>query len=287
MRKRQIQEITIKNKIIELVKATHTVLPRDVVKELKSYMNKVKEKKEKDLLKIILKNAELAKEKNIALCQDTGISIFFVEIGRKTEIIGKRNNIEDIINIAVKSVYSERKLRPSILDDPLEGKNLKYNLPAFISTEYNDSDQIKISFLAKGGGSENASAVTVLNPSDGFEGIENFVIDTVINKGINSCPPLILGLAFGGTIDHAALAAKKALLRKIGQRHPKPYYAKRERSLKKKINHTGIGVMGLGGECTVLDVFIQELPRHIASLPVAISILCHSARRGEIVIWLK
>lgn len=284
MERRRIKAELIIKKVSELIKSVSTDLPKDVYASISSCMDKSNRDSEKKLLAIILDNARIAKENKTALCQDTGVSTFFIEMGKNVEIEGKTSNIEQILNEAVKKVYSEKKLRPSIVDDPLNGKNTGDNTPAFVHINYNDSDKISISFLAKGGGSENASAATVIPPSQGFNGIKNFVIDLVRQKGINACPPLIIGIGIGGTLDRALLESKKTLLREIGQRNQNPYYAQKELELKNLLNETGIGVMGLGGSCTVLEVFIKELPRHIASLPVAVSILCHSARRGGIVI---
>jgi fumarate hydratase subunit alpha len=284
MQKRYIKAELITQKVSARIKSCSTALPKDILSSISSCMISSNSESEKKLLAIILDNAKIAKEKNIALCQDTGTSTFFIEMGKKVEIEGNPGSIEQILNKAIQEVYSEKKLRPSIVDDPLNGKNTGDNTPAFIHINYNDTDKISISFLAKGGGSENASAATVIPPSHGFNGVKDFVIDLVRQKGINACPPLIIGIGIGGTLDSAALESKRSLLREIGQRNPKPYYAQKELELKKLLNDTGIGVMGLGGSCTVLEVFIKELPRHIASLPIAVSILCHSARRGRLII---
>ena len=284
MDKRKIKSELITKKVSDLIRDCSIVLPDDICNSISNCVKISNNEQEKKLLNIVLENARIAKNKRVPLCQDTGMSIFFVEMGKNLEIEGSINDIAQIINESVKSVYSEKKLRPSIIDDPLKGKNTIYNTPAFTSITYNNSDKINISFMAKGGGSENACAASVLAPTQGFNGIKNFVLGLVREKGINACPPLIIGLGIGGTLDHAVLESKKALLRKIGQRNPDPYYAQKEIELKNEINQTGIGVMGLGGSCTALEVFIKELPRHIASLPIAVSVLCHSARRGKITI---
>jgi fumarate hydratase subunit alpha len=284
MNKRKIKADLLIEKISELIKTCSTDLPNDVLSSIKDCLNRTNNEQEKKILNVILENANIAKQEKIALCQDTGMSIFFIEMGKDVEIEGETKDIKEIINKAVQRVYSDKKLRPSIINDPLNGNNTKDNTPAFINIVYNDSNKIKFSFMAKGGGSENASLACVIPPSQGFEGIKDIVVNLVREKGINACPPLIIGIGIGGTLDHALLESKKALLQKIGERNPKEYYAQKELELKNTLNNLEIGAMGLGGSSTVLDVFIKELPRHIASLPVAVSILCHSARRGELTI---
>jgi fumarate hydratase subunit alpha len=265
-----------------LILQTNFCLPQDVANSIKKLLAEADNEQEKMLLDSIIKNYEIAKDKKLPLCQDTGISVFFVEQGDIE--IEDGANIKDLINRALSEVYAQKKLRPSIINDPLTGQNTGDNTPATIHIEHNSSDSLKISFMAKGGGSENASGVTALNPSEGFDGVKKYVTTIVQEKGINACPPLIIGIAIGGTIEQAALAAKKALFRKIGKRNPDTAYAKREKELKSDLNNLNIGAMGLGGKCTVMDVFIEPLPRHMATMIVAVSILCHSARRGEIVL---
>lgn len=282
MPKRKIKAEQVISKVSELIKTCNSVLPKDIIDDINVCKTKTSNKQEQAFLEIILENAKIAKEKELPLCQDTGISIFFVEMG-KIEIEGNKN-IEELINESVANVYAEKKLRPSIIDDPLIGKNSCNNLPAFIHIDNTNSDLLKISYMAKGGGSENASATKMLNPSDGFDGIKKFIIDHIREKGATACPPLIIGVGIGGTLDQAVISSKRALLRKIGTRNKKTYYSDKELELKNKLNALNIGAMGLGGECSVLDVFIEEMPRHIATLPVAISMICHSARKGEVII---
>jgi len=280
MTKRKIEPEKIVSGLKGLILETSTCLPANVMTSLKKALGETQSEQEKMLLEVIVKNSQIAKNSKLPLCQDTGISIFFVEQGR-VEIDGEED-IKDLINKAVSSVYSQKKLRPSIISDPLNGHNTEDNTPAVIHIEHNSSDSLKIKFMAKGGGSENAGGIAAINPSEGFEGVKNFVKTIVQEKGINACPPLIVGIAIGGTMEQAALAAKKALFRKIGKRNPDAAYAKREKELKNELNELKIGAMGLGGTNTVLDVFIEPLPRHMATMIVAVSILCHSARKGEI-----
>jgi fumarate hydratase subunit alpha len=280
MIKRKIEPEKITRKLKDLILETSMCLPADVLTSLNKAVSETGNEQEKMLLDVIIKNSQIAKDCRLPLCQDTGISIFFVEQGQ-VEIEGEED-IKDLINKAVSSIYSQKKLRPSIISDPLNGQNTGDNTPAVIHIEHNSSDSLKIKFMAKGGGSENAGGIIALNPSDGFEGVKNYVKTLVQEKGINACPPLIIGIAIGGTIEQAALAAKKALFRKIGKRNPDATYAKREKELKNELNKLNIGTMGIGGTSTVLDVFIEPLPRHMATMIVAVSILCHSARKGEI-----
>lgn len=276
---RIIDDNIIINKVCDLVINHNLELPKDIKEALYKAQKQSNTRQEKDLLDIINKNAKIAKEQKLALCQDTGISCFFVEFGKN---IKTKTNIDILINKGLKKAYKSKLLRPSIIDDPLNGKNSKFNTPASISMELKNSDGIKISYLAKGGGSENATGLFMLDPADGFEGIKKVVMSLIKEKAMNACPPIIVGIAIGGTADKAILYSKKALLRRIGNRHPNKYYAKKEEELKKEINKLGIGVMGLKGNITALDVFIEALPRHIATLAVGVSILCHSARRGSI-----
>jgi len=282
MDRREINQKTIISKVEGLVLKCNTDLPKDVLSSIKACSSKTKGAQEKRLLQAIIKNQEIARTKKLPLCQDTGISIFFIEMGN-VNIAGNRT-INELVDDGVAKAYGSKKLRPSILSDAFNGKNTKNNTPAVIHIEHTKTKNIKISYLAKGGGSENASAVTQLSPSDGIDGVKRFVLKLVKEKGPNACPPLIIGIGVGGTIEQAVVASKKALFRKIGSRNKNKFYAKIEKDLKDEINSLGIGVMGLGGNCTTLDVFIASLPRHIATLCVAVSILCHSARRGEVTI---
>ncbi len=277
---KKIEPERIVNELKALIMQTSYCLPQDVITAIKRSVAEASGEQEKLLLEAIIKNYEIAKSKKLPLCQDTGISIFFVELG-KIEIEGGID-IKELINRAVSEVYSQKKLRPSIINEPINGQNTGDNTPATIHIEHNDSDELRIKFMAKGGGSENASGVTSINPSEGFEGVKKYVNTLVKEKGINACPPLLIGIAVGGTIEQAALASKKALFRKIGNRNPDVVYAKREKELKLELNRSNVGTMGLGGNCTIMDIFIEALPRHMATMNVAVSILCHSARKGEL-----
>jgi fumarate hydratase subunit alpha len=227
-------------------------------------------------------NAKIARQEKYPLCQDTGMVIVFAKIGEDVKIKGM--TLSAAINEGVKKGYTLGYLRKSIVADPLLRKNTGDNTPAVIYTEITGGNQLVLSLLAKGGGSENASQAAVLKPSDGKEGVTDFVLSAIKKAGGNPCPPLLVGIGVGGSFDSCAVASKKALLRKIGSRHSVLFYAKWEKELKEKINRLNIGPMGLGGKTTVLDVFIQTLPCHIASLPVAVSVNCHSIRHEEVIL---
>ena len=272
-------------KIIEAVEALCSgasfELPSDVLDSLRDAAYK-ESGVAQNILKEIIENAEIAAKEKIPLCQDTGTANFFINIGQNVKISG--GNIYEAINKGVAKSYSENYLRKSIVSDPLERMNTVDNTPANIYINITDGDKIEIAFLPKGGGSENASALKMLKPSDGWQGVKDFIIESIKAKGANACPPLVIGVGIGGDFASVAKTAKKALLRKIGQRNSDPLYALKEKELLEEINNLNIGPMGIGGKTTALDVFIEIKPSHIASLAVAVSVQCHSCRRKTIII---
>ncbi len=231
----------------------------------------------------IAENAKTAKEEKIALCQDTGTVNLFVKYG-KDIALSDNSDIYSLLNEGVKNGYSKFFLRKSIVADPFDRVNTGTNIPANIYMDFVDGDKIEITMFAKGGGSENASALKMLTPASGWEGVKEFVINAVKEKGANACPPLIIGVGVGGDFASVGLTAKKALLRDIGSSNKDEKYDLRERELLCEINKLGIGPMGLGGKCTALAVFIEPKPCHIASLPVAVNLQCHSHRKKTIII---
>lgn len=256
-------------------------LPRDV----KDYLFQALEKEEsplgKEVLKDIVKNTEIAESKNIPICQDTGFAVVFLDIGQDVHVIG--GNLYDAIDEGVRRGYTNGYLRKSMVVDPfLNRKNTNDNTPAIIHSQIVPGNKIKILFAPKGGGSENMSALRMLKPADGVEGIKKFVLEIVDKAGSNPCPPIIVGVGVGGTIEIVTLIAKKALLRPLGQHHPQPEIADLEKELLKEINDLGIGPQGFGGVVTALGVNIETFPTHIACLPVAINIQCHVARHMEV-----
>lgn len=234
------------------------------------------------VLSNLLENADIAEKKMMPICQDTGMAVFFIEIGKDVHIIGK--NLTDAVNDGVRKGYTEGYLRKSVVKDPLFRDNTGDNTPAVIYTEQTDGDKIKITYAPKGFGSENKSAVKMLNPSDGEQGIIDFVTETVRKAGANPCPPMVVGVGIGGTMDYAAYLAKKALTRSIDTENGIKYYADMEKALLERINLLGIGPQGMGGTTTALGVNIEVFPTHIAGLPVAVNINCHATRHSEVVI---
>ena len=235
----------------------------------------------KEIIELLKENARIAKEEHIPICQDTGIAIFFVEIGQDLRI--KNGFIVDAVNEGVRKGYKEGYLRKSVVD-PLTRKNTGDNTPAIVYTELVPGDKLKISFMPKGAGSENMSVIRMLRPTDGVEGIRNFVLECVQKAGANPCPPVVIGVGIGGSFEKAALLAKKALLRSIGSPNPKLELASLEETLLKTVNKTGIGPEGFGGKVTAMAVHVESFPCHIASLPVAVNINCHAARHKTIIL---
>lgn len=250
----------------------------DIKSALENSVQTEKSPVSKGVLENLLKNAEIAHQKEVPICQDTGMAVFFIEIGNEVFIEG--DTITEAINKGVSQGYTEGYLRKSVVADPLDRVNTKDNTPAVIYYDFVKGDKIKITFAPKGFGSENKSALKMLNPSDGVQGIIDFVIDTVRKAGANPCPPMVIGVGIGGTMDKAAQIAKKALTRDITVRNEKEYYKDLENTLLEKINKLGIGPQGMGGTTTALAVNIETYPTHIAGLPVAVNVNCHATRHA-------
>ncbi|HQC36470.1 MAG TPA: fumarate hydratase [Bacillota bacterium] len=223
----------------------------------------------------ICENYGIAESDMVPICQDTGVACVFLEIGQDVHIEG---NIENAVNEGVRLGYGEGFLRKSVVRDPLDRVNTGDNSPAMIYYDIVPGDGLKITVAPKGFGSENMSRLRMLKPSDGLQGVKDFVLETVELAGPNPCPPIVVGVGIGGTFDKAALLAKKALLRSTDEPGPKPFYAELEKELLEEINALGIGPQGLGGRSTALAVMIESMPTHIAGLPVAVNINCHVAR---------
>ena len=228
------------------------------------------------VLQNLLKNSEIAHAKEIPICQDTGMAVFFIEIGNEVFVEG--DTITEAVNKGVSQGYTEGYLRKSVVADPLNRVNTKDNTPAVIYYDFVKGDKIKITFAPKGFGSENKSGLKMLNPSDGLDGVIDFVIETVRKAGANPCPPMVIGVGIGGTMDKAAQIAKKALTRDINTSNENPFYADLEKTLLEKINKLGIGPQGMGGTTTALAVNVETYPTHIAGLPVAVNVNCHATR---------
>lgn len=272
---REIEYHIIVDTVARLCKEANYFLGEDVYNALKSGLEKEESPVGRDILKQLLQNADIAKNEEIPICQDTGFAVVFLEYGADVRVKG---DINQAITEGVAKGYTEGYLRKSILSDPIKGKNTNDNTPPIIHTKIVPGDRIKITVAPKGGGSENMSMVKMMTPAEGIEGVKKFVVDWVIQASSNPCPPIVVGIGIGGNFEYVAYLAKRALLRDIGERNPDPFYADVERELYEKINKTGVGPMGLGGRITCLDVFIEVFPRHIASFPVAVNINCHAAR---------
>ncbi|MDT8715853.1 fumarate hydratase [Clostridium sp. 19966] len=256
----------------------------NISRDIKEALKKAHEEEDsllaKNIIGKILKNSEIAENESVPMCQDTGMACVFIEIGQDVHVTG--GYIEEAINEGVALGYKEGFLRKSVVGDPINRINTKENTPAVINYQIVKGDKLKITLAPKGFGSENMSQIKMLKPSEGIEGVKKFVIETVKQAGSNPCPPIVVGIGIGGTFDKVALLAKKALLRPIDINNSDTYYAELEKELLDKINETGIGPQGFGGRTTALAVNIETYPTHIAGLPVAVNINCHSTRHVSV-----
>ena len=281
-----MREIDV-NKIIPIVKKlcidASIYIGDDVVEKLKEFQEKEESPIAKEIISIIFENQRLSVEKQMPLCQDTGVAVFFIELGQDVHLVG--GDFYKAINEGVRQGYKEGYLRKSMVDDPIiERKNTKDNTPALIYLDIVQGDKIKITLAAKGGGSENMSEVKMMKAADGIEGVIDFVVDRVKRSGGNPCPPIIVGVGLGGNFEQSALLAKKSLLRPLNEKNPDPKWAKVEDEILERVNNLGIGPQGLGGRTTAIAVQILAKPCHIASMPVAVNIQCHVHRHKSAVI---
>lgn len=275
---RTIERDTVVDAVAKLCIDANRYLPADVRRAFEAAQAKEDNPVAKEVFRQLLENADLAEKSGLPLCQDTGLAVLFVEVGEELVVNG---GLRDAINEGVRKGYADGFLRKSSCD-PMTRANTGDNTPAIIHFDVVPGDALKISFMAKGGGSENMSRVTMLAPSQGYEGIKNFILDRVAEAGPNPCPPIIIGVGIGGTFENAAILSKKVLLRDLDDTHPDPDIAAKENELLQLVNDLGIGPMGLGGKTTCLAVKIAMAPVHIASLPLAVNIQCHSARHKEV-----
>lgn len=232
-----------------------------------------------NILDQIILNSNIAKNENMPICQDTGMACIFIDIGQDVHIVG--GLLDDAINEGVRRGYEEGFLRKSVVKDPINRINTKDNTPAIIYYNMVAGDKIKITVAPKGFGSENMSRIKMLKPSDGLQGVKDFIIETVKLAGPNPCPPIVIGVGIGGTFDKAAYLAKKALIRPLDKRNEDKFYSDLEEELLANINKLGIGPQGFGGKTTALGLNIETYPTHIAGLPVAVNINCHATRHKE------
>ena len=254
----------------------NTRLPEDVCRAIDDCAQRETWPMAREILGDIQKNARLARETGLPVCQDTGMACVFLEIGQDVHLVG--GALSQAVNEGVRRGYVGGYLRASVVADPIRRGNTGDNTPAMIYTDLVPGEQVKITLCPKGFGSENMSAIRMLKPSAGLAGVEDFILETVEAAGPNPCPPMVIGVGIGGTFDKAALLAKKALLRPLDQRNPDPYYGALEEALLAKVNALGIGPQGFGGRTTALGLNIEVLPTHIAGMPCAVNISCHVTR---------
>ncbi|WP_055668532.1 fumarate hydratase [Desnuesiella massiliensis] len=277
---KEIQVSEIIKAVRDLCIDSNYYLSEDIRSRLKEAYEKETWAIAKDILDKIIINADIAKNERMPMCQDTGMTCVFIELGQEVHVVG--GSLEEAINEGVRQGYAEGYLRKSVVKDPLDRVNTKDNTPAVIYYDIVPGDKLKITVAPKGFGSENMSQLKMLRPADGVEGIKNFVLEVVKKAGPNPCPPIVVGVGIGGTFDKAANLAKRALIRPTEERNANPYYAELEKELLQKINELGIGPQGFGGRSTALSVNIETYATHIAGLPVAVNINCHATRHAEI-----
>ena len=277
MREIHISEII--NTVKELCIESNYYLSNDV----KEALNNAKENETwplaENVLDQLILNSNIAQNENMPICQDTGMACIFIEIGQEVHIVG--GALEDAINEGVRRGYDEGFLRKSVVKDPINRVNTKDNTPAIIYYDIVPGNKLKITVAPKGFGSENMSRIKMLKPSDGLQGVKDFIIETVKLAGPNPCPPIVIGVGIGGTFDKAAYLAKKALIRPLNKRNNEKFYSDLEEELLETINKLGIGPQGFGGKTTALGLNIETYPTHIAGLPVAVNINCHATRHKE------
>ena len=272
---RELDAARITEVVARLCVEANRHLPQDVKNCIACAREKEQWAPAQEILDRIKDNYEIADRDEMAICQDTGMACVFLEIGQDVHING---NIADAVNAGVKKGYGEGFLRKSVVRDPLDRVNTGDNTPAMLYTDIVPGDQVKVTVAPKGFGSENMSQLKMLKPSDGLQGVKDFVIKVVEEAGPNPCPPIVVGVGVGGTFDKAALLAKKAIIRSAEERNANPFYAELEKELLEKVNALGIGPQGFGGKTTALAVNIEYLPTHIAGLPVAVNLNCHVTR---------
>lgn len=275
---KNIDAKVIEDTVARLCIEANLRLPPDVINAIESAEKAEPWDGAKRILSLLGDNVRIASEKTLPVCQDTGMACVFVELGQDVHIDG---DFEQAVNNGVRRGYGEGYLRKSVVCDPLRRVNTGDNTPALLTVKLMRGDKMRITVMPKGFGSENMSALKMLKPADGVEGVKNFVLDTVEKAGANPCPPIIVGVGIGGSFDKAACLAKHALLRPVNEPNPDEYYATLERELLEKINALGIGPQGFGGKTTALAVLIEAMPTHVAGLPVAVNISCHATRRAS------
>lgn len=275
---REIHAAAVTQAVESLCIRANTELPADVRRALDTARNAEPWPLARQTLELLQKNLCVAAEKELPICQDTGMACVFVELGQDVRIDG---SLEDAVNEGVRRGYEKAYLRKSITADPLQRVNTGDNTPAFLTVHLVPGSGCRITVAPKGAGSENMSRLAMLKPADGVQGVKDFVLETVEQAGANPCPPIVLGIGIGGSFDKCAALAKKALLRPLDEPNADPYYAALEQELLAAINATGFGPQGFGGAATCLGVSIEQQPTHVACLPVAVNVSCHVTRRAS------
>lgn len=289
---RPVQLSTIVEAVAKMTVDANYYVNKDIMEGFRKASITEKSPTGKNIIEQLVSNAEIAAEKQVPICQDTGMAVFFVEIGQNVHIVNDMEGHENIqlgtlsegINEGVRQGYKDGYLRKSVVEDPFYRVNTEDNTPAVIHYEVVSGDKIHIHFAPKGFGSENMSRMYMLKPSDGIEGAKRVILETIDEAGPNPCPPMVVGVGIGGTFEKAALLAKKSLLRPINESSKIEYVKALEEEIVEKANKLGIGPQGMGGINTVLGVNILTHPTHIAGLPVAINISCHATRHSEVII---
>ena len=274
---RTISAAEITEAVARLCIRANTLLPEDVDRALDCCRQSEPWALARETLALLQDNLVQARERDLPICQDTGMACVFVELGQEVHIDG---DFEEAIHQGVRQGYTEGYLRKSIVGDPLRRINTEDNTPASITVRIVPGDQLAVTVVPKGFGSENMSRLAMLKPADGVEGVKRFVVDTVRLAGPNPCPPVVLGVGIGGSFDKVAALAKHALLRPLNEPNPDPFYENLEDELLKEVNALGIGPQGFGGKITCLNVAIETAPTHVAGLPVAVNVSCHVTRRA-------
>ncbi|MCX5970202.1 MAG: fumarate hydratase [Coprothermobacterota bacterium] len=277
---REVAVSLLRDAVRDLCLEANVVIPDDTLQALERALIEETSLRGRSILEEILANDRRARECRLPACQDTGLAIVFLELGQDVSLVG--GDLCQAINEGVRQGYRRGYLRNSVSVDPLRRANSGDNTPAVLHLEVIPGDSLRLVLLPKGGGAENASALSMLTPASGWEGVRRFVLEQVCRVGPSACPPLVLGVGVGGSFGSCALLAKKALLRPLGRSHPDPQVAAWEDELKTAVNNLGIGPMGLGGHTTALSVAIEVAPCHIASLPVAVNLNCHSHRHRSV-----
>jgi len=279
-----VRELDVRE-VTEAVKAMCITANYDLPEDVYDALVKAREAEEspvgREVLGQLVENADIAAADRVPICQDTGFAVIFAEVGQDVHLVG--GSFDDAVNEGVRQGYGDGYLRKSVAEEPAHARrNTKDNTPAILHTSIVPGDKVRLTMMAKGGGAENMSSLNMLKPSQGWNGMVEAVVDTVSRAGSNPCPPVIIGVGIGGTIDMVTVLAKKALLRDVGSTHPDARIAAMEDELLEKINALGIGPQGLGGSTTALDVFIEEMPCHIASMPMAVNVQCHAQRHKTV-----